>query len=89
MTNRVRGFVNVYPDGSMSSIWDTRDKAMDYANAECDSRIAEVVELPEGASVVTPEMRKQIEQFTGSLWTAETRRAVEEILLILDGKDGA
>lgn len=64
-----------------------------FAEAEADAGenrldVVRCVELRPGETILTREMRAKIEQFTGSLWTAETRRAVEEILLILDGKDG-
>lgn len=90
MTDRVRGFVNVLSDGRPSIFIDGTIEESRTMNPHHRSilRTAEVVELREGETVVTREMREKIEQFTGSLWTAETRRAVKEILLILDGKDG-
>lgn len=83
--DRVRGFVNVYREGPASNIWPTRDGANRLAGSS-RVRLAECHELREGESIVTAEMRREIEAFTGDMWPKEVRDAATAILGILDGE---
>ena len=92
-TERVQGFVNIEADGS-SPLHRTANDAAERATL--DGRIAELVELRPGETIVTLEKRKKIEDFASeeqnyagfSQAAAERVTVAKTILDILDGKDG-
>lgn len=93
---RARAWTNVYPGGSVLSIYKKLDTAT-LCRAEDAIRTAELVELRPGETIVTREMREKIEDFASeeqnyagfSQAAAERVTVAKTILDILDGKGGA
>lgn len=81
---RAIAYVNVAPDGGMGFAWSSKERADEVTDP--NDRIAECHELRPGESIVTAEMRREIEAFTGDLWPKEVRDAATAILGILDGE---
>lgn len=103
MTDRVRGFVHEFTWGLSRVIHPSLSSAEKSFSSD-RLRTLEVVELREGETVVTREMRERIkslivahrhtaddpqETYDLTLAAGSMATAMQKILDILDGKDGA